>query len=163
MKSKILFYHIGIILFFVIILIIPFMIISNYVHETAHVRAADKLNVNLTISSIFEFENYYKFGMGKAMPKSKNDCEIFNSLPLESKKKITHAGVKAQLIIFLPLLLFLIFLVSLKKTNFYSLQILSVIIALLFSLIITSAYSNVLSPNPMNDWNILFLNCSNFK
>lgn len=154
-----------------IVMFFPLKILSTYIHETGHIKEAEKQNIILALKWNFSIDknnlnNLKNFGKGMAEPKSKEDCEKFNIISLENKKKITHAGVKAQLVIFVPLFLILIFLFIKYSKHLYSnkfiLYFLIAILILIFALILVTIKYNILSSNPTADWNKVFLNCSGF-
>ncbi|MBU3907326.1 MAG: hypothetical protein KKA64_03690 [Nanoarchaeota archaeon] len=147
------------------LILIPF---SSYVHEKlGHVETAEKYGVNITYSLNIprNFEDMFN-QLGKANPASKKDCEAFNSLSLENKKKITYAGIKAELLFFLPLIIISLFLTYFsykrKGVNLLTELLISILIVSC-SILLMSLLKNVYNSNPIADWNVLFLNCSNFS
>ena len=155
-----------IILLFAIILSFPVKILSNYVHETGHITEAKKQNFSLTMEvfTLNESLSILKFGRGQAIPSSKEDCNKFNSLAKEDKIKITHAGVKYELLFFMPILIIsfvcIFILIRNNKQNSILFYLLTSIIILSLATILVTLYFNVFSSNPINDWNRLYLDCS---
>ncbi len=154
---------ITIIILISVILSVPLFIISKSIHEIGHIKQAEKQNITLSYPS----ENMWSLEHGKTII-SKTDCEKFNSLNLDDRKKILHAGVKLQMLIFVPLFLILSIILTFygkrlfdkNKLVFYFIGALTLI---LFSIILVSLYGNVLSSNPLNDWHLLVLNCSSYS
>jgi len=145
-----------------------------YVHEKAHVKVASEEGVCFKIKEIGwkpSIKNLRNLGSGKAVPVSKEECEKFNSLPIEKKKRITHAGVKAEVALILPLLcvsafLFIFFFRKFQKfRNSKTILIFSLLwMVLLVLIILFTLKNNVFTQNPEADWNLLnFPNCSRFS
>ena len=153
-------------LLFAIILLLPVKILSNYVHETGHITEAKKQNISLTMEVFILNEplSVLKFGRGQAVPFSEEDCNKFNILTKEDKVKITHAGVKYELFLFIPILIIsfimVILLIKNNKQNSILFYLLVSIIILLLITILVTLYFNVFSSNPLNDWNRFYLDCS---
>ena len=108
------------------------------------------------------------FGGGEVEPCSIKDCEIFNNLSLENKTKITHAGVTANLSLFMPLalissLLLLIFIKPLAKKELFFIILIILLILVFLAIPISEVLGNVYTANLRADWNLInFTNCSIF-
>ena len=142
-----------------VLLHIPFTIM----HENAHMEAAKKQGINFIRQKL----NFSILGpSGFAKPATKYDCENFNSLEKYKKQLITHAGFWRQLIIGL-ILIFILSLLGfishgfLKINEFMFWIWLELIFAVIVN-IISRYWFNVLSPNPYNDWHMLYFDCSKF-
>jgi hypothetical protein len=147
------------------------LFLETWAHEEAHIAAAKSYGINFHIYGInykFDPKNPFEWGGGKAVPSSKEDCEKLNALPKIKQQVIAHAGVKIQLLIFIPL--FFIFLIGcavfyqhLWKAHFL-LWFYMALLAILFGLIIISGiWGNAVYQNPfgpLNDWNLGNLSCS---
>ncbi len=153
-----------------IILIYPILIIQVFVHENGHIEAAKKQNITFILKEIkldLSVYNLKEWGNAESQPLTQEDCLKFNSLSNENKKKITHAGVIAE-IEFLSLLLILPFMGLIfclhKKKNFVWIYFFMLLIISLLVMMGASFFSNVFSSNPKVDWNLLNLsNCSMFN
>jgi len=146
----------------------PFLFFSTYIHEVAHVNVAGKNNISMIIRNINyipDIKNILVWGHGGAVPISEKECQKFNNLPVQQRKEITHAGVTWSISIFtLFFIISLTLLIKywkfvLKKSPFwFSFWIL--ITLLFFAIIIFGLIGNVFSQDPLNDWNLKYLNCS---
>lgn len=160
--------QIFIIILLAILLILPVKYFSNYIHESGHISKAGKDDITFIADfSINEYIN--NRGSAKAYPETKKDCEKFNSLPIDKKIEITHAGVYNQFLFLLPILIALSLLLFFYKKRSYLknkcvFYLLSAFIILIFTVLLSSLIGDVWSSNPRADWNILnFSNCSIFS
>jgi hypothetical protein len=160
----------------ILLIVLAFVIyfslfLSTYVHEMGHVNAAKEQNISFKISEIKylpDFKNLKAWGLGASIPSSQANCEKFNSITIENRQKITHAGVNAQMLVFGPLFFVLLLLIiafwkRLFVSNRFILWFLMVLALLFLVIIVFTIFGNVLSPNPLNDWHTyMFGNCSLF-
>jgi len=159
MNKKII-YPILLAVLFAILISYPIAIFSSYIHEYSHMYQAKDEGVCLNLKEI------RPFGGGKVEPCSIKDCEVFNSLSLESKRKITHAGVTANLALFMPLslissLLLLVFIKPLAKKDLFLVILIILLILVFLAIPISEIWGNVYTANPKADWNLInFTNCS---
>lgn len=150
-------------------IIIPLVLFGDtYIHEQGHVlAAAGKYGIN------FHFQLHltpdYAGRSGSAIPNTIQDCEKFNSLSLADKQYITHAGVRAELAFFIPILIILGLLLllysrrMLKDRKYMQLYLLSLLFVLCLAAILYSLGQNVFNPGPLRDWNVVnFTDCRMF-
>jgi len=154
------------VLVWVVIIILPFLFLTTYSHEKAHIREAEKLDISMKIEYI-KWLPQKDWGTGRAVPVSKEDCEKFNSLSQEHKNKILHAGVYETTKIFSILFLIssILLIIYGKKVHTYNKLLFRIwlIVTLSFLVIIgKEIYDNVFSNIPYNDWNMKFIDCSLF-
>ena len=142
-----------------VLISIPLFILSKSIHEIGHVKEAGEYNVRL----VYSIDNMISLEHGRVVPASIEDCKRFNYLSIENRKKILHAGVSYELIIFLPVMILSSFLAYLrykkKGYNDFLFIVLAGISLSVFSILLNSVYSNILSSNPENDWHKLFMRC----
>jgi hypothetical protein len=149
------------------------LFLETWAHEEGHIAAAKKYGINFHIDIInykFDPEHPFEWGGGRAVPSSTEDCEKHNVLPISKQRVISHAGVKMQLIIFIPL--FLISLIScyayrnLWNTHFLLCFFIALLAILFGMIIIGSIWGNVIYQDPLgplNDWHVVNIsNCSRF-
>lgn len=139
-----------------------FLFVPTWFHEQGHIREAGKQGID------FYFQFYgFTLGsllgvapVGEAIPSSAEDCEKFNSLALENKQKITHAGVFPSIFAFTIIYSFSILLFSKFKFPKWWWFI---ILFLYFLFVLSTVWGNIFSPNLLNDWHIVNIpNCSLF-
>lgn len=151
--------------FLILFCVLPVLlrILFIIMHENAHIEAAKKQGLNFIRGKL-------NFGIaspaGSAKPATIYDCEKFNSLEAYKKQLITHAGFWRQFIvgiilIFVLLLLGLIFRDYLRKNQFMFWIWLTLFFVVVIDIIVSYLF-NVLSPNPKNDWHMLYFDCSKF-
>lgn len=134
----------------------------QYFHETGHVDAANKQGLDFNAKLRFNILG----PSGNASPLTKDDCERFNSLPVNEKLLITHAGFwRASIISLVSFIILLatglVFFRNLIKNQFLFALWGGVLIFLIFY-IASTYFFDVYLPIP-NDWHRLYLDCSKFS
>ncbi len=158
-------------IFIVAFILIVFLILflNTYIHEQAHIYSAENQGICFKLKNIEwkpKISQIHDWGGGNTVPCSVKDCEKFNSLSLKNKKKITHAGVYAELLFIFPLLFISLFLLikcskKLWKDNRFLLGLLILLNLLFFLIVFCTLKGNVFTSNPSADWNLInFSNCS---
>jgi len=160
---KVILYYILVIVFFVAGSF-TFSYVGIFTHEKAHIIEANKEGINLKMTYINPFNSG-----GRSIPASNDDCEKFNHLPIEKRIKILHAGVCYSALwlgLFLMIgILAFVEVAGCKKINrkwkILILMLIACLLAVLIAILGSSIYSNVLSKNPIADWNWFnFTNCA---
>lgn len=159
--------HISLMILAAIIFVMPLWFLSTYIHEQGHINEAKKQNISFVLREINFSPVLFDFGKGFAIPASNKDCVRFNLLPIETRRKITRAGVKNSLFILIPLEVFLIYFCFLDYTRGRTLRNFKFSLLLLLNCIILFmmfwiVYQNVFIPNPLNDWHLVSLDCSRY-
>lgn len=137
-----------------------FLFVPNWFHEQGHIVEARKQGINLEYR-FYGFRNLFeRVPVGEAIPSSSEDCEKFNSLSELDRQKITHAGVLPAIVVFTIMYGLSILLLRSKKIPRWYWFIIFFIYLLA---VLLTIWGNVLSPNPLNDWNRVFIpDCPSF-
>ena len=160
----------AVLIFLAVLIIFGSLFLDTFVHEFGHEKAAKQEGINFEINKLNFFSVGNEWGKGEVVPASFADCEKFNSLSIESRKKIFYAGVNAELLIFVPLFIFFacLAIINWKKyihKNRVMLWFLIMIAFLFLIIILFTVYGNVFASNPNNDWHAVnkMFNCSLFQ
>jgi len=144
----------------ILFILINLVLLNTFIHELGHIVSAGEQNISLKLKEI------HIFGGGSVTPSSEYDCEKFNSLPIENKKRILHSGVIAELNFIFPLLtlsliLLLYLFIKYKRKNSIFFLLLIILSVFLLLMVVDTLDGNVLSMKFDADWNLINLSdCS---
>ena len=155
-------------LIIVIVVLISYVLFVSlgFIHEYGHIYEASNQNITFTFNKINLLPSLTNWGKADVITETNKDCQLFNALPIESRKKITFAGVKWSVFYFgMPVFLVLLIILlvfnqkDVKSKHDFSYELVLVLFFVFIAMLIYLYYTNILSSYPYNDGHLISLPC----